>query len=126
MNLSNTLRFFKISVVICLFCFASCRSSRVYKSSVLTRESYHSSYDDTTLSVVNSSILMPYNRFIDPAGKIICFGNPAFENHSLDCGLLPDGKVLAVEDRYGVVFIDLKGNKLSRQYCLTCFPPSIH
>ncbi len=55
---------------------------------------------------------MPYNRFIDPAGTVIRFGNERLENHSLDCAMLPDGKVLAVEDRYGVAFIDVKENKL--------------
>ena len=55
---------------------------------------------------------MPYNRFIDPAGTVIRFGNIARENHSLDCVMLPDGKVLAVEDSYGVAFIDVKENKL--------------
>ena len=80
--------------------------------SVATDENYHSSYDDTTLAVDNSSILMPYNRFIDPAGTVIRFGNKALENHSLDCVMLPDGKVLAVEDSYGVAFIDVKQNKL--------------
>jgi hypothetical protein len=102
----------KYPIIVCLLCFASCKSSHVFKSSVFTDKSYHSSYDDTTLTVDNSSILMPYNRFIDPAGTVIRFGNPAAENHSLDCVLLPDSKVLAVEDRYGLAFIDVKENKL--------------
>ena len=107
-----TINLLKYPIIVCLLCFASCKSSHVFKSSVFTDESYHSSYDDTTLTVDNSSILMPYNRFIDPAGIVIRFGNPAVENHSLDCVLLPDGKVLAVEDRYGLAFIDVKENKL--------------
>ena len=103
--------FFHLIILISLF-FVSCKSTRILKTSVSTDESYHSSYDDTTLAVDNSSILMPYNRFIDPAGTIIRFGNEGLENHSLDCVMLPDGKVLAVEDRYGVAFIDVKENKL--------------
>jgi YVTN family beta-propeller protein len=104
---------FEILTVFSLLCFASCKSTRVFKSSVSTENSYHiSSYDDTTLTVDNSSILMPYNRFIDPAGTVIRFGSSALENHSLDCALLPDGKVLAVEDRYGLALIDVKENKL--------------
>ena len=56
--------------------------------------------------------MMPYNRFIDPVGTVVRFGNPDLENHSLDCTLLPDGKVLAVEDRYGVAFIDVQTNEV--------------
>ena len=100
------------SIAIGLLAFTSCKSNRVFKSSVSTDQSYHSSYDDTTLTVDNSAILMPYNRFIDPAGTVIRFGSASLENHSLDCILLPDGKVLAVEDRYGLAFIDVKENKL--------------
>lgn len=103
--------FFKTLILFCVV-FASCKTSKVLTSSVITDQNYHSSYDDTTLAVDNSSILMPYNRFIDPAGTVIRFGNIALENHSLDCVILPDGKVLAVEDRYGVAFIDVKQNKL--------------
>jgi YVTN family beta-propeller protein len=102
----------RYSIAVCLLCFASCRSARVYRTSVVTGDSYHSSYDDTTLTINNSSVLMPYNRFIDPAGTVIRFGIPTLENHSLDCALLPDGKVLAVEDRYGLAFIDVINNKL--------------
>ncbi len=72
----------------------------------------HSNYDDTTLSVDNSAILMPYNRFIDPAGTVIRFGNGSLENHSLDCVLIPEQNVLAVEDRYGIAFVDVINNKL--------------
>ena len=50
---------------------------------------------------------MPYNRFIDPAGTVLRFGDPDKENHSLDCIILPGAKELAVEDRYGVTIIDI-------------------
>jgi len=99
-------------VVFCFISIVSCKSSRLYKTSVVTDAGYHSVYDDTTLAVDNSSVLMPYNRFIDPAGTVIRFGNPSQENHSLDCALLPDSTVLVVEDRYGLAFIDVTENKL--------------
>ena len=51
---------------------------------------------------------MPYNRFIDPAGTVIHFGNPSLENHSLDCAFLPKQKLLVVEDRYGIAFLDVQ------------------
>jgi len=95
--------------------FMSCKTTHIPKSVITTvtyDTAYHSSYDDTTLAVDNSSILLPYNRFIDPAGMVIRFGNEALENHSLDCVMLSSGNVLAVEDRYGVAFIDIKQNKL--------------
>src|SRR5678809_1373393 len=102
----------KYPIIVCLLCFASCKSSHVFKSSVFTDESYHSSYDDTTLTIDNSSILMPYNRFIDPAGTVIRFGNPAWENHSLDCSLIAEQNVLVVEDRFGLAFLDVQNNKM--------------
>lgn len=100
------------SIIICSLSIMSCRSSRVYKTSVVTDTNYHSSYDDTTLTIDNRSVLMPYNRFIDPAGTVIRFGNTSLENHSLDCVLLPGNKILAVEDRFGLAFIDDQANKL--------------
>ncbi|GAA4750956.1 YncE family protein [Flavisolibacter ginsenosidimutans] len=95
-----------------LIAFCACRSSRVYQSSVSDANDYHSSYDDTTLTVDNASVLMPYNRFIDPAGTVIRFGKTSLENHSLDCVLTPDEKTLIVEDRYGLAFIEVRSNQL--------------
>ncbi len=62
-----------------LLYFTACKTPRVYKTSVTTEDRYHSRYDDTTLAIDNSSILLPYNRFIDPAGTVIRFGDPALE-----------------------------------------------
>src|ERR1051325_8075533 len=97
----------------CLTVLISCTSQRAYKTSVVTDTNLHSNYDDTTLLVDNTSVLMPYNRFIDPAGTVIRFGNPSLENHSLDCALVPDQNVLVVEDRYGLAFIDVVNKRLS-------------
>ncbi|MGI8634184.1 MAG: hypothetical protein ACR2KZ_02150, partial [Segetibacter sp.] len=105
-------KFLKYSLPVLVLSITACRSSRITTSSAVTDQGYHSYYDDTTLAVDNKSILMPYNRFIDPAGTVVRFGNPTLENHSLDCALLPDGNTLAVEDRYGLAFIDVKVNKL--------------
>ena len=108
-NITHSLHYY---IAVFVLCITSCTSSRIYKSTVVDGDSYHSSYDDTTLSIDNKSILLPYNRFIDPAGKIIRYGNPELENHSLDCVLLPGNNILAVEDRYGVAFIDGHNHKL--------------
>ncbi len=111
MQILHKYHLLKLIILLSVF-FVSCKTSRVSKTVVATYNDYHSSYDDTTLAVDNSSILMPYNRFIDPAGTVIRFGNKRLENHSLDCVMLPGGNVLAVEDRYGVAFIDVKENKV--------------
>lgn len=55
---------------------------------------------------------LPYNKMIQPAGLQIIFGNEALENHSMDVILSPDGKWVAVEERYSVVFISTSDNKI--------------
>lgn len=55
---------------------------------------------------------LPYNRLVQPAGLQIIFGNEAMENHSLDLALSPDGNWLAVQERYSIVFISTKDNKV--------------
>jgi len=57
-------------------------------------------------------ILLPYNRIIQPAGLQISFGDHSLENHSLDAALSPDGKWLAVEERYGITFISATDNNI--------------
>lgn len=54
---------------------------------------------------------MPYNRDIHSAGKVLTFGDPRLENHTLDVCLLPDPQYLALEDRYGVAILHRKQNK---------------
>ncbi len=56
---------------------------------------------------------LPYGRILDPAGKQIYFGDWTLENHALDCALSPDEKWLAVEERYSIVFINTRKNKVS-------------
>ncbi len=87
-------------------CSAGCKSVYIGKGQT-TALSYHSNYDDTTVMTIAGPILLPYNRFIDPAGSVVHFGDPDRENHSLDCIILPDGKTLAVEDRYGITIISI-------------------
>jgi DNA-binding beta-propeller fold protein YncE len=50
--------------------------------------------------------LMPFNRLIRSAGKVVTFGDPKVENHALDFSVLPDGRHVAVEDRYGIAVVD--------------------
>ena len=65
-----------------------------------------SSYDDSTLNRNLLPVLMPYNRIIDPIGKVISFGNPAVENHSMDVQYIPESTLAVVEDRYGITIVD--------------------
>lgn len=57
-------------------------------------------------------VKLPYNRLIQPAGVQIVFGDTDLENHSLDAVLSPDGKWLAVEERYSIVFISTADNQV--------------
>jgi DNA-binding beta-propeller fold protein YncE len=98
-----------ISFILFFFLFA-CSTTRVYKSSVVTH-SDRFTITDTITSLDDKMVRMPYNRLIDPAGSVIRFGDPNQENHSLDCVLLPGTHVLAVEDRYGIAFINTGTNK---------------
>ncbi|MDP4291991.1 MAG: alkaline phosphatase family protein [Bacteroidota bacterium] len=112
MNNPFAKKYFMIFMTLWGLFFTSCITSRQYHSSAVSGSEYHSSYDNKTLAVDNSNVLMPFNRIIDPAGTVIRFGKGSLENHSLDCVILPDGKVLAVEDRYGLAFIDVLTQKL--------------
>jgi YVTN family beta-propeller protein len=103
---------YKAIVIIVLFGLSACSSTHVHKTVMNEDNSYHSPYDDKTLAIDSNSVLMPFNRIVDPAGTVIRFGNPMQENHSLDCVLLPGEKVLTVEDRYGLAFFDVQEKKL--------------
>jgi len=75
----------------------------------------HSTYDDSTLTNSILPVLMPYNRLIDPAGKVISFGSPEQENHSMDVKLINGSPLLVIEDRYGIAIIDtVKQNVIAR------------
>jgi YVTN family beta-propeller protein len=100
---------YQVITIVTLISVSSCFFKSQYK---LSSANYASHYDDTTLAIYNSSILLPYNRFIDPAGTVIRFGKVNLENHSLDVALLPDNNQMVVEDRYGLAFIDYESNKL--------------
>jgi YVTN family beta-propeller protein len=71
-----------------------------------------SSYEKQTLADSLLPVMMPYNRWIDPAGEQIYFGDKELENHALDCAVSPDGKWLAVEGRYSVVIISAETKKI--------------
>ncbi|MCX6329475.1 MAG: bifunctional YncE family protein/alkaline phosphatase family protein [Bacteroidia bacterium] len=55
-------------------------------------------------------IQLPYNRLIQPAGHQIYISDGAQEYHALDAALSPDGKWLAVMERFSIVFISTADN----------------
>ncbi len=57
-------------------------------------------------------VQLPYNRIIQPAGKLVSFGLENLENHALDAALSPNGEVLAVMERYSIIFIDTYSNNV--------------
>lgn len=82
------------------------------KAQTKGQTAFMSSYESKTLTPGQGSILLPYNRWIDPAGTQIYFGNKEQENHALDVALSPDGKWLALEGRYEVVILSASTRKI--------------
>ena len=64
--------------------------------SILNQQEYITTYEKSTLGSNNLPVLMPYNRWIDPAGEQLYFGDKENENHALDCVVSPDGKWVKV------------------------------
>jgi len=90
-----------------LLLFTACHTVNSNKQPVIDEQvSMHSAYDDSTLNRNILPVLMPYNRVIDPVGKVVSFGDPGDENHSMDVKQIPDTQLIAVEDRFGITLID--------------------
>jgi YVTN family beta-propeller protein len=87
---------YRLLVILTVFCL------QIYSQEVI----------EESILVDPGRVQLPYNRFIQPAGLQIIFGDEALENHSLDVVLSPDGKWLAVEERFSIVFIRVSDNKL--------------
>jgi hypothetical protein len=79
-------------------------------------------YDDTTLFAEKSPYLMPYNRVIDGVGTSINFGSPDVENHSLDIAMIPQSRLVVVEDRYGIAVFDVDKTELVSRLSFTETP----
>lgn len=94
------------------FFLCSCHPRQTGGSNTGEQTDMHFAYDDSTLTNRVLPVMMPYNRLIDPAGKVIRFGDPNLENHSLDVKLIPGSTVLVVEERYGITLIDTTTDKV--------------
>jgi YVTN family beta-propeller protein len=55
----------------------------------------------------SSTTMMPYNRIIKSAGKVVRYGDATLENHALDIAVLSEkDNDVVVEDRYGIAVIN--------------------
>jgi YVTN family beta-propeller protein len=107
-----------LAVVALFVIFQSCLQSRKVTKE---QKEYFSSFERNTLSGNDLPVLMPYNKWVDPAGEQIYFGDKELENHALDCALSPDGKWLAVEGRYSIVIIDPVTKKIATRFPLRSY-----
>ncbi len=83
------------------------------------QKSYRSNYESKTLDPAQTPVLLPFNRWIDPAGTQITFGSKDLENHAMDVALSPDGKWLAVEGRYEVLVVSAISHKIVSTFQVT-------
>jgi YVTN family beta-propeller protein len=104
-------------IALSIIALAACHTAKTNKADADNEQlNMHSAYDDSTLNNRILPVLMPYNRVIDPAGKVIAFGDPADENHSMDVKLIPGTTSIAVEDRFGIAIIDTVKQKVTARW----------
>ncbi len=70
----------------------------------------------------DETVALPYDRILQPAGKQVFFGDPALENHALDCALSLDENWLVVEERFSLVFINTQTNQIAHTLVLSDIP----
>jgi len=104
--------------LVCFFLIAVNQSFSQSKKELKQQRKYLTSYENSTLTGSDLPVLMPYNKWVDPAGEQIYFGDKELENHALDCSLSPDGKWIAVEGRYSVVIINPVTKKIASRFAL--------
>ncbi len=104
---------FMIRIFIVLFISLAVISGQAQDRKEKKQQKKHQSkYEKQSLEGNQLPVLMPFNRWIDPAGEQIYFGDPELENHAMDCSASPDGKWIAVEGRYSVVILSTENNKI--------------
>ena len=89
------------------------------RKDIKEQKKYLSPYDKETLNDSALPVMMPYNRWIDPEGEQIYFGDAELENHALDCAVSPDGKWIAIEGRYSVVIYSPADKKIVHRFVLS-------
>lgn len=111
------MRYFTSIAALWLISFAVFAQAQSNKSS-REQKKYLSKYESSIMSPEETPVLLPYNRWIDPAGTQIQFGNKEQENHALDVSISPDGKWLAIEGRYEVVVASMATHKIAATFQL--------
>jgi len=87
---------FFVLVVICVITYNPAFSQQ--NKTTKEQQQYFTSYEKSTLAGNDLPVLMPYNRWIAPAGDQVYFGDKELENHALDCAISPDGKWVVVRE----------------------------
>ena len=103
-----------IILTLLIFNFLSCKI--LPKDTNTSGKESSVNYDNATLFTETSPYLMPYNRIIDGAGKSVNYGNPDFENHSLDLVMIPSTDLVVAEDRFGIAVFDTKSKSLINRW----------
>lgn len=93
----------------------SCKTFQKSNNNAANKETILN-YDHETLFSESSPYLMPYNRIIDGVGTSVNFGNPEFENHSLDLAMIPNTDLFVVEDRFGVAVFNSKSKTIINRW----------
>ena len=76
-----------------------------------TNNPYRHESDERQLDE-NAPVMMPYNRMVASAGKVLTYGEPRLENHTLDIALLPGNTHLVIEDRFGIAILDRRSQSI--------------
>ncbi|MDP4285675.1 MAG: alkaline phosphatase family protein [Bacteroidota bacterium] len=74
---------------------------------------------NSTLQQRAGYTIMPYNRLIQSAGKVITYGDPSLENHALDLCVLPDKTNIAIEDRFGIAIVNSNSKQIISRWSFT-------
>ncbi len=117
--MKNLLRFNLILLIVLFTCNTQAQNKRERRQ----QAKHLSSYEEKILTGDEPPVMIPYNRWVDPAGEQIYFGDKELENHALDCSVSPDGKWVAVEGRYSIVIISPQDKKIVNRTTLKSMLP---
>lgn len=106
--MKKILSFFIILFIVHIATISQAQNKRDKKE----QAKHMSDYENQTLTDSMLPVLMPFNRWIDPAGEQVYFGEKELENHAMDCAVSPDGKWIAIEGRYSIVMLSANDNRI--------------
>ena len=85
-------------------------------TSLFAQKSIRTPYDDSTLHQGGPYTLMPFNRWVSSAGKVVTFGDARQENHAMDFAVLPDSQHIVIEDRMGIAVLDIATQQIVHRW----------